>query len=728
MLARIFAIALVALLLAPAALAAPPAGPQDLPNGMRRYAYAELSFAQPNLTALTLTGEIWLYRHDVGGDVYDADDMGDAYAGSNKYAGRPTGDAFANVLEQTTRAALAAMLTASFGDDSTVSGLSATVDRATLRPASGNPHDAPVRVAVAADVLRSKASIGLGTLSDAAIAAAFSAGAKVSTPFFLAAGEGYRIVYSVGAPASPAGLRYVAGEGVSADGLLLTLEVDNTGGDAATRTLTATLSNPAVSPPVSEDIRSVVDVAMGTISPDAAGIPIAIDVDAEIGALAATRFPGALPEGVLLPYVAAGGLRMLRASGALTDADVARANEALLNSVRADIQRVFGNASAVTGGLDSADLLTPAASGTATAPPVGFRASTQTVYAVAGADGADIDLALRIGGAAAIDLRLFAANGGQTTFTLHPPAIAEFTLAQGGTLSENGQVATFVVPAGAATLPAAIEVRGRDIPVYDAQNATVSVTVDLQDLDVSVGEAAGGDFGDLLIDLTIEGDLHVIEVPDALRGSLPEDLELDFLSSDAIRLLVDRGRIDEADLAELEARMLDDVESKLGAALGGDVPSQGGLDRATLDVSLVSSPIRGDEPVVFKATARVVKPLSGGPVQPAAAIALYSQALPLSLPKIQDFDTVYTVILPRGLAVTDVTGTGGQFETGTAPDGREQFTVRPTSDEAEITATMAVTPTFVLLKFWPLVLLAVILLVLIVGTPIAIVRLKKRKR
>jgi hypothetical protein len=722
--ARFFAVALTALMLAPVALAAAPASPQTLPLGQERHVYAELALAQPSLTRITLTGDLHVYRYVIEGDVYDADDIADAYNGLNKYNKR-TGEEFALAAEDAVRDALVDTLASSF-PDADVSGVTASLDRASLAASGGNPFDPPTRLSASATVDRTREDVGLGTLTDAAVAAAFAAGARLIADFELAADPGYRIVYAIRAPATPAGLAFLPGTGVSADATTLTVDVDNTASALPKRAASARLLDPSVTPPTSEDIRTRIDVQMGEAGTGDAALPITIDVAADIRSLGVTRrFSNALPPKVELAFVNADGVRALRATSAITDADLAEAEAGLLAETGDSLAAAFGSAPVVTGGLTAIGTTVPPTPYRAD-PPLMFTADAATSYAIEGATADDLTLALRIGGAAAIDLTLAPANGGATTYTLHPPAIGEFVSADVGTLSADGQMATFVVP-GPGPLAASVSLGGKDVPRFTAEDAQMAITVDLQDLDVGLGRAMGGDFGDLVIALTVRSDLKVIALPDSLRATLPESLQLDYLAADSIRLLLDAGKITEQDLADLETRLLGEVEQNLGAALGGAVPASGGFDRATLAASRVSSPISSDDAVVFSATANVRKPLAGGELQTQAAIALYSQSLPLRLPKVQGLDTVYTVILPRGLAVTDLQGTGGDFERGEAPDGRDQFTVRPTSDAAEITATMAVTPTFVLVKFWPIVLLAVILLVLIVGTPIALVRMRKRK-
>lgn len=727
--ARLFAILLLlaTLVATPLAAAAPPASPSVLPIEWDRLVYAELGLAQPNLTVITVTGDAFAFRYKVNDKIYDADELGDAYAGSNKYAGEATGDAFVTKMEEVLRGELDEMLTASF-PGARVTSVSATVDRSSLVPGSGNRFDPPVHTVVTATVTRQRADVGIEGISDGGLAAAFASGAEVAVDFALTADKGYHTVYSIGAPASPAGLGFAPGEGVSADGRALVASVDNSDGTNPGRSAAASIRQAGVSRPSAEDIRSTIDVTMGDPIEGVEALPMRIHVDSQVRSLdVATRFPGALPAKVALPFVNADGVRALRSSGVLADADVAAANDALLAQVRADVQRAFGGDPTVTGGLSAADMTprvvaTPYTSDT----PLTFSAFTNTSYALPGVTGDDIDLAMRIGGTAHVGLNLFSANGRETQFAVHPPTIGVFTTAEGGSVAANGRSATFTVPAGATDHAASVSLRGNDVPDFSEELSEIQITVDLKDLDVSTGKALGGDLGNLVVELTVLGQLSVIEVPDDLKSTLPAKLELTHLSSDAIRLLIDRGYVKAEDLAKLEASLTKTVAEKLGGALGGDIPVTGTFDAASLQVNLVQSPISADEPIVFQATARFLKPMSGGAIEPQAAIALYTTSLPLTLPKIEGRDTVYTIIAPKGLALTGASS----GEISQSPDGRDQLTLRPESDSQAVTLSMAVTPGFVFAKFWPLVLLAVVLLVLVIGTPVALVvrsRGKKKK-
>lgn len=719
MLARLFAVLLLTPLLLPLAAAAAPSPMGD------KWVESSLALAQPTLTRIEVSGDLLLHKHPVGTRAYTAAQMGQQYQGATSFD-EGQGPTFAANLETAVRAGLEDVLATAFpGATRTITLVDA--DEASLTAPRTDPYDPPVRVRVAATVERTRESAGLGSLSDAALDAVFAAGGRVRSALTLSADPGYDLTYVLHPPASPGGLAFsqLSTGAVALDGSTVTFRLDNAAGSAArTETFTIHLFDPSVEPPMVEAIATVVEVRLGDLARGQARVPLDADVTSSLRVIAiAERFPGALPPSVTLDHVTAEGLRALRQAGAVGDASLAAADAAFLDAVDADLASSLGADAAATGGIDRADLAAPVAEPYGEEPPVLFHATALGAYAIPG-DASDADLALKLGGTVRLDLSL-ASGKGETTYRLHPPAGAQFFEPRGGTVTADGLTATFVVPAGADAASVSLALRRGDAPSYTAEEARLGVLIDLRDVDVSVGQAMGGDFGTLLADVTVRGDLSVLSVPDAATAGLGP-LDLDFVDSDGVRLLLERGVLTPATLQEVEASLLDAVRSNLARSLGADVDVTGGFDEATLAPGLVSSPPNGETPIVFEARASFQRPL-GGASQAQAAIALYSVPQTFTFPRVRDLDTTYTVVLPRGLAVTALDATNGEAKQTEWSDGRQAFTVRPTEAQAETSVTMSVTPTFVLFKFWPLVLGAVVVLVLAVGTPIALVVLRRRK-
>lgn len=714
MLARLFALLLLAPALLPLASAAPdPTGP-----GVSKWVEAQLDLAQPTLTRIEVTGDVLVHKHTVGSRVYTATEMSRQYQGITTFD-EGQGPVFVGNMESAVRAGLESILGGAF-PTATRTITKVDGDEASLTAARGDPFDPPVRVHFAATIDRARADVGLGDLSDDAVAAVFDAGGRVASTLTLTADPGYQLTYVIRAPLSPAGVSFsqLSTGAVAADGSTVSVAVDNAGGASPlARSVTLHLLNANVEPPSAESLSSVVDVNLGALQQGSASLPLETNVTTSLRSVSVKeRFPDALPASVTLDFVTAESLRELRAAGAVGDDDLAAADAAFVRAVHDDLAALGGEAN--TGGsMDRADLAKPSAE------PVLFHAHATSAYPLPGDHAQDADLALAIGGAVRIDLDLTAGNG-ETTYRIHPPAGAAFYEPRGGTVTADGRTATFVVPSGTQA-DAGLSLRQAGVQQYQAEDAKLGVLVDLRDVDVTLGKAMGGDFGTVLADVTVRGDLAVIKVPDDVKASMGDALDLTFLSSDGVRLLLDRGVLTQAKLDELEASLLGEVRGNLQQALGADVEVTGGFAEATLDKALVSTPASGDAPIVFEAHASFARPLSGGGA--AQAMTVYSVAQSFTFPRVRDLDTTYTVVLPRGLSVGALDAQGGETTQTEWSDGREAFTVHPTDDQAQTSVTMAVTGTFVLLKFWPVVLGVVVVLVLAIGTPIALVVLKRRK-
>jgi hypothetical protein len=701
-----------------------------------------LAIEQPDMATFEIEASFTLLKYVLKGTSYKtADDMGDAYqqvVQADAFA-RASGqtsnraDAFVDDIEKGASDSLRSTLARSF-PGATVTVGEAVVDRTTLGTPSGDPYAPGVQVALTARVARPLADLGLGDLSLAAIDAAFAAGATVSSDITLSASAGQDLTFLVSPPARPAGLAF---EDVGPSPLAklelgaLVVEIDNSrGATADARTAAFKLVDPVAraAAPDHEDIGAAVEIRLGSLEKGATSLPVEADFVSQVHAIdVAKRFPGALPDKVKLAFLSADGLRALRQSGAISEADLATADEQL-RATLSDQLRDFLPDAKVTGGLSQADLARAPAKPFRTDPPVPFGA-TATGHRALPAGAEDADLALRIGAVVNVDLDVPASKDRETRIAIKAPQGMAFSAAQGATLSADKSAATLLVPADPAqgSRPVKLSLRDPAAPAYTAEKADLAVVVDLKDLDISIGKAIGGDLGELVVEVTVTGKLGVIKVPDDVKASLGGSLELSYLDSDAIRLLRERGILGEENLTKLEAELMEQVKKNLGSALGADVVVTGGLDRASLDPKLVSSPLSGDKPVLFKAQTSFRKSLSGAPA-PQAAIALYTQQQTFDLPKVQGLDTAYTVILPYGLAVTDLQVEGGEKETGTSEDGRDQFTVRPEGESAKATVSMAVTPSFVVAKFWPLLLVVAMVLILLIGSPIAFVVMRRRRK
>lgn len=719
------------LLLPLALLLAPTVSAATAPTaGVGEWVDATFDVTQTDLKHLALAGTLDIHQLQIDGVATSARTMAQDYAAGSS----AQKSALVSKIETEAQADVDRALAAAFPTASRTVN-QAVVDTSSLDPAryNGDAYNPGVRLTISALVVRTAADAGVGTLSDDAVAAAFHAGALVTSSFSLSSQPGYDTTYVIHTPDAPAGLGFASPSAgsVSADGKAWTVPIPNAQ-NATTKSAAVSVKvrDPAASAPSAESISTSVDLAIGAPQAGKTTLPLTANVTADVRALdLRARFPNALPANVKLDVLSADGLRALHEAGAIPESDLDAASADLLAGVQANLTSALGPGVTATGGFDDDSLHASPSTPFQTDPPVLWKASASGLYTIAGYGAENADLALKIGAVAKFDVTLRQGERA-TDYTIHAPPGTKFLDAQGAgaKLSPDGKTVALAIPAGAAKdVPVHLSLRSASAPSYSAEKADLGIVVDLKDLDITIGKAVKGDFGALDVDVTVAGKLSVLKVPDDLKAQMGSSISLDYLNADALRLLKERGMLTPENLTKLEDELRKQVADNLQNALGSKVDVTGGLDAATLAPSLVADPPSGEKPVTFTLHTSFKKSLNGGS-SGQAAMALYTVSQPFDMPKVQGLDTTYTVILPSGLAVKDLQVTGGAGEKGTAPDGREQFTVTPSSDTAHVNVAMAVTPSFVVAKFWPVLLLAVVLLVLIVGTPIALVVRSRRKK
>ncbi|HEX2022125.1 MAG TPA: hypothetical protein VHH36_05390, partial [Candidatus Thermoplasmatota archaeon] len=641
------------------------------PSG-KQWAEATFTVAQPTLGDMDLAGAIILHKYTIGGTDYSSSD-----AIATWHASLPTQaakDQFVADIENAVWVAMNTTLSAAFGADAVVAR--PVVDPATMVPSGGDAFDPGISIAVTAAIDRDPSKMGFGDLSAESIAVAFAAGAVVSSDFTLSAEPGYDMTYVIEPPAdlAPVEFRNPASprNDATVDAGRLRVHLNNSAGTrAVTEKVTFEIVDETAeaSRPDAESIATAIRIQLGAPQAGVQSLPLNVSVTSQVAALdVAERFPEALPASVELPFLSADAVRALAKAGAITSADLDQAEADLKQTVKDNLASILPGAT-VRGGFDRADLAKGASAPYKTAPPVLFQVSTSGPYALP-EGGENADLALRIGATLKFDMTLFRSEGGANEFTLVAPAGVHVVSAEGGQIAGDKASAVFRVPAGTGEAPTASvgirEAGARQYTKEDAdKGATFGAVLDLQDVDVSIGKALGGDFGNLVGQVTVTAKMGVFEIPAEFKGSLPSNVELSYLTADGLRLLRQRDVVTQQMVDDLETSFRENVTAKLRDALGVPIEIQGGLAAGTLDPSKVGATPSGDDPVLLSASAGFVKPLSGAAPAPTAATALYSMPQTFKLPSVQGLATSYKVILPPGLAVTDVQVTDGASETGT---------------------------------------------------------------
>lgn len=695
---------LVVLLLLPLLLATlvPSAAAQSGPGDGPRWVEASFDLAQPSLFVVSVSGELRIHKYPLDGQSFSAQGLSDAYALSP--------DATVANIETAVRNSLAVTLAESFGQAQREI-VSVTVDQASLTGARSNEYEPPVRVAILATVTRNADQLGLGSLSSDAIASVYRAGAVITSEIKLRAEAGDEATFTIHAPAVPSGIEISAGirgaeRAASAKSAQILL--DNLAGNTRmTRTIDVETRDSAAKPPTSEVVATDVEISLGEIVRGASSLATYANVAIHVQSIdLEARAPGALPGNVKLAFASAEAVRDLSRTGALASAAIKNVEEALT----AETDQAMG--AALGTDVETTGKIAGTSQGTG---PIEFTALSMGSYQFGSPNAA---YALEIGAALRFNIAIPTPKH-DARYVIFPPTNLEIARAEGASVAPEHRFATVSLAAGEAPRVVALFVRAADVVTPTAEDAAIRVTIDLKELSTTLGGASSGDFGSLTVGVTASGSIEAIRVPDDLKAYLGENVELEFLTAKSIRFAKESGIVTNEQIVRIEVGLMETLSKGLSSALGETARVTGGFAAGSLSPGAVG-------PVEFSASTEFVMRLGGAAPQ-TAAVSLYSLPQSFTFPRVRELDTSYTVILPRGLAVRDLVVDGGVGSLGESSDGREQFTVTPNESKAHTTMSIAVTPTFVLAKFWPVVLLAVILLVLIVGTPIAIFTLRRKR-
>lgn len=697
----------VVLLLLPLLLFAlvPSAAAEAGPGANARWVESSFDLTQPTIHETQLSGELRVHKYLLGGVAYSARELSESYSLSP--------DATVANIESAVRSALSNTLLNSFPQATReVTGIS--VDRASFTTNRQDDYNPPVRVTVTAKVSQTSDQLGFGSYSDAAVESLYRAGAVITSATTIRAEPGDDLTFVIHPPATPSGLvlSHVDGGTRSPDGKSATIRINNlAGGSPQVRAFAILTKDAAAKPPTAEDVTAHIEVTLGDIAHRASTLSLLADVSIEVAAIDLdARAPGALPSNVNLKFASADALRDLARTGALDAAQVKNVENDLTRETDSAMTAALRSEVDTTGNIVRADL-EPAASG-----PIEFQAISMGAYQM---PSSNVAYALDIGASLKFSLA-FAPPKHATDYVIHAPSDLVFTRAEGASVAQNGRSATFSAQPGQAPREVSFLVRQHSVESPTEEDASIHVTIDLKDLSTTIGGATSGDFGALSVGVTATGAFESIRLPDEVKTILGDNVEIDFLTSEGIRLAKENGLLSEEQLDQIERMLLNTLAKGLSSALGQDAVVTGGFAANSLSPGATG-------PVAFVATSEFDMSLGGSAPQ-TAAISLYSLPQSFTFPRVRDLDTSYTIILPRGLSVRDLNVEGGDGVAGESNDGREQFTITPNGQQAHTTMSIAVTPTFVLVKFWPVVLLAVVLLFLLVGTPIALLVLRRRKR
>lgn len=320
--------------------------------------------------------------------------------------------------------------------------------------------------------------------------------------------------------------------------------------------------------------------------------------------------------------------------------------------------------------------------------------------------------ALRMGAITSVDLDVEAEVGANHTVTLHlPPDVRAVE-------GIDTPVEIAVHNWNGSTLAAEnvqVDVTGADATRYEQADGTVDVRVDLHGtrIDPLTGT------GTVQADIELDAEIRAVEIPDAVRDRVPQDLRLDAVGADGIRLALQRGYLPANWTDDARTRFADRAAQALRSAFGTDVPVQVALDDTTLQGGIQGDP-DADPPLTVRANARAEQSFSAFGSSSRAAIVLTSVDQEVPLDAFPPFETRYEIVVPEGTTLESARLQGGGTLQQTTVDGRDALVVGvgPEDDGTAATMSLGVTPGLLvgaspLIAVGLLVVLAVLVVVVV---------------
>lgn len=353
----------------------------------------------------------------------------------------------------------------------------------------------------------------------------------------------------------------------------------------------------------------------------------------------------------------------------------------------------------------------------------------------AGLEPHQVQALFAMGARTSLTLDVLVDAGTNLTLTLSLPEGLTALETTSGTTSPDGSVSWTASRWKAETGRLVDEIAlGRpDVVVPAAEDMEIAVTIDLADVEVHYANLlSGSDMASLDLTVSVEGLFHAIAVPAELQTLI----ELPALSADALRIGIEAGLIDPAEIEAVETDARRAIETLFRDSFGQEVVVEGGFLPASLDAANTGEPLGTGIPVQLSLVGAAKIPLppeepGGVPAFTVATIPLPAFTLP-ELPVPGNARTAFTILLPEGMDVELGEGSEG-FERVTTEDGRTALVaVREPGDETASPtiqgAAVAIEHPFLLRVLWPVFLAIFLVLVVLPGTLIAVAVGRRRAR
>lgn len=287
----------------------------------------------------------------------------------------------------------------------------------------------------------------------------------------------------------------------------------------------------------------------------------------------------------------------------------------------------------------------------------------------------------------------------------------------------------------AATLQDDVRIGHPDVVVPEEEDLDIDVTFDLSNIKVHYIDAlTGGPPATLHAEITLQTAVHALEIPPEFDT---DQLELETLSADALRIALEAGLLDEAELVRFEDEARGAMQEAFQAFTGEDVPVSGGFATGTLTRALTGQPLGTGEPIELRLNANqplLLPPEDGlrGGASGFEVTRIHHGALELpQIPTPGDRPANVTLLLPPGIDLEFDHVESGQATRTQTDDGLTAVTFSTGDGEQPTTiqgTEFVVNSPFLWSMLWPVFLLLFLVLVVLPGVVIYLVIRRRRRK
>ncbi|MGB9635742.1 MAG: hypothetical protein ACPL1Y_00615, partial [Thermoplasmata archaeon] len=191
-----------------------------------------------------------------------------------------------------------------------------------------------------------------------------------------------------------------------------------------------------------------------------------------------------------------------------------------------------------------------------------------------------------------------------------------------------------------------LEISGEFAKKYNRSNITMDVVIDMHTLQNVKGKEY------LYTSVNVSANVYVLALPDALESKFPENLKMDYLNADVIRLILSKNVVNLSFVYETINATIEYGKNRLMEMFGGKIDFRA---EAIQNISWNGNPLQIDElpPISIRISGNSTLDFGEYIKNHRLSLSL-TYTYNLNLPAIEDFNINYTVIFPKNIEVLRV--------------------------------------------------------------------------